>query len=134
MPFGRIYSISREELQTLREWLDENLKKGFIRLSLSPVTSPVLFVKKPGGGLRLCMDYRALNEISVKDRYPLPLVKETLNSLEGMKFFIKIDIISAFNNVRMKEGHEKLTAFLTRFGLFESLVMPFRLTGAPAMF
>jgi hypothetical protein len=134
MPFGRIYSMSREELQTLREWLDENLKKGFIRPSSSPVTSPVLFVKKPGGGLRLCMDYRALNEISVKDRYPLPLVKETLNSLEGMKFFTKIDIISAFNNVRMKEGHEKLTAFLTRFGLFESLVMPFGLTGAPATF
>jgi hypothetical protein len=80
------------------------------------------------------MDYRALNEISVKDRYPLPLIKETLNNLEGMKFFTKIDIISAFNNVRMKEGHEKLTAFLTRFGLFESLVMPFGLTGAPATF
>jgi hypothetical protein len=134
LPFGRIYSISREELQTLREWLDENLKKGFIRPSSSPVTSPVLFVKKPGGGLRLCMDYRALNEISVKDRYPLPLIKETMNGLEGMKFFTKIDIISAFNNVRMKEGHEKFTAFLTRFGLFESLVMPFGLTGAPATF
>ena len=134
LPFGRIYSMSREELQTLRNWLDENLKKGFIRPSSSPVTSPVLFVKKPGGGLRLCMDFRALNEISVKDRYPLPLIKETLNNLDGMKYFTKIDIISAFNNVRMKEGHEKFTAFLTRFGLFESLVMPFGLTGAPATF
>jgi hypothetical protein len=134
LPFGRIYSMSREELQTLRAWLDENLAKGFIRPSSSHVTSPVLFVKKPGGGLRLCMDYRALNEISVKDRYPLPLIKETLNNLEGMKYFTKIDIISAFNNVRMKEGHEHLTAFLTRFGLFESLVMPFGLTGAPATF
>ena len=134
LPFGRIYSMSREELQTLRNWLDENLRKGFIRPSSSPVTSPVLFVKKPGGGLRLCMDFRALNEISVKDRYPLPLIKETLNNLNGMKYFTKIDIISAFNNVRMKEGHEKFTAFLTRFGLFESLVMPFGLTGAPATF
>lgn len=80
------------------------------------------------------MDFRALNEISVKDRYPLPLIKETLNNLNGMKYFTKIDIISAFNNVRMKEGHEKFTAFLTRFGLFESLVMPFGLTGAPATF
>jgi hypothetical protein len=118
----------------LREWLDENLKKGFIRPSSSPVTSPVLFVKKPGGGLRLCMDYRALNEISVKDRYPLPLIKETMNGLEGMKFFTKIDIISAFNNVRMKEGYEKFTTFLTRFSLFESLVMPFRLTRALVTF
>lgn len=134
LPFGRIYSMSRDELQTLRTWLDENLAKGFIRPSSSHITSPVLFVKKPGGGLRLCMDYRALNDISAKDRYPLPLIKETLNNLEGMKYFSKVDIISAFNNVRMKEGHEHLTAFLTRFGLFESLVMPFGLTGAPATF
>jgi hypothetical protein len=87
LPFGKIYSMSCEELQTLQDWLDENLRKGFIRPSSSSVTSPVLFVKKPGGGLRLCMDYRALNEVSIKDRYPLPLIKETLNNLEGMKFF-----------------------------------------------
>ena len=126
--------MSRDELTTLRTWLDENLAKGFIRPSSSHVTSPVLFVKKPGGGLRLCMDYRALNDVSAKDRYPLPLIKETLNNLQGMKYFTKIDIISAFNNVRMKDGHEHLTAFLTRFGLFESLVIPFRLTSAPATF
>jgi hypothetical protein len=134
LPFGRIYSMSRDELQALRSWLDENLAKGFIRPSSLHVTLPILFIKKPGGGLRLCVDYRALNEISVKDRYPLPLIKETLNNLEGMKYFTKIDIISAFNNVRMKGGSEHLTAFLTRFGLFESLVMPFGLTGAPATF
>jgi hypothetical protein len=81
LPFGKIYSMSCEELQTLRDWLDENLRKGFIRPSSSSVTSPVLFVKKPGGGLRLYMDYRALNEVLVKDRYPLPLIKETLNNL-----------------------------------------------------
>jgi hypothetical protein len=80
------------------------------------------------------MDYRALNEVLVKDRYLLPLIKETLNNLQGMKYFLKIDIISVFNNVQMKEGHEKLTVFLTRFRLFESLVMPFGLTGAPATF
>jgi hypothetical protein len=80
------------------------------------------------------MDYRALNKVSVKDHYPLPLIKETLNNLQGMKHFLKIDIISTFNNVRIKEGHEQLTAFLTCFGLFESLVMPFGLTGAPATF
>ena len=70
----------------------------------------------------------------MKDRYPLLLIKETLNNLQGMKWFSKIDIISAFNNVRMKEGQEYLTAFRTRFGLFESLVMPFGLSGAPATF
>jgi hypothetical protein len=126
--------MSREELQTLRTWLDENLAKGFIRPSSLYITSPVLFVKKPGRGLRLCIDYRTLNEISVKDRYLLPLIKETLNNLEGMKYFTKIDIISAFNNIRIKEGYEYLIAFLTCFGLFESLVMPFRLIGAPATF
>jgi len=80
------------------------------------------------------MDYQALNEVSVKDRYLLPLIKETLNNLQGIKYFSKIDIISTFNNVRMKEGHEKLTVFLTCFRLFESLVMPFGLTRAPATF
>ncbi|GKU10244.1 unnamed protein product, partial [Fusarium langsethiae] len=134
LPFGPLYGMSRNELTALREWLDENLRKGFIRPSSSPVASPVLFVKKPGGGLRFCVDYRALNNITVKDRYPLPLIKESLNNLSGMKYFSRIDIVSAFNNLRIKEGQEYLTAFRTRFGLYESLVMPFGLTGAPATF
>ena len=133
-PFGPLYPMSREELKVLKEWIEENLKRGFIRPSSSPAASPVLFVKKPGGGLRFCVDYRALNAITVKDRYPLPLTKETLNNLKGMKYFTKIDIISAFNNLRIKKGLEYLTAFRTRLGLFESLVMPFGLTGAPASF
>lgn len=133
-PFGPLYAMSRDELTALREWLSEELRKGFIRPSSSPVASPVLFVKKPGGGLRFCVDYRALNNITVKDRYPLPLVKETLNNLAGMRYFSKIDIVSAFNNLRIRKGEEYLTAFRTRFGLFESLVMPFGLTGAPATF
>ena len=133
-PFGPLYPMSRTELTALKEWLEENLRKGFVRPSSSPAASPVLFVKKPGGGLRFCVDYRGLNNISVKDRYPLPLTKESLNNLKGMKYFTKIDIISAFNNIRMTKGQEYLTAFRTRFGLFESLVMPFGLTGAPATF
>ena len=79
-------------------------------------------------------DFRALNNLTVKDRYPLPLTTKTLNNLNGMKYFTKINIISAFNNIRMKEGHEYLTTFRTRFGLFESLVMPFGLIGAPTSF
>lgn len=133
-PFGPLYAMSRNELIALREWLEENLKKGFIRPSSSPVASPVLFVAKPGGGLRFCVDYRALNNMTVKDRYPLPLTKESLNNVKGMKFFSKIDIIAAFNNLRVRAGQEYMTAFRTPFGLFESLVMPFGLTGAPATF
>ncbi|KAL2887161.1 Retrotransposable element Tf2 155 kDa protein type 1 [Ceratocystis lukuohia] len=110
------------------------LVEGFIRPSSSHVASPVLFVKKADGGLRFCVDYRALNAVTIKDRYPLPLVKETLNNLHGMRYFSKIDIISAFNNLRMTAGEEYLTAFRTRFGLLESLVMPFGLTGAPSSF
>jgi hypothetical protein len=126
--------MSRDELTVLREWLLENLRKGFIQSSSSPAASPVLFIKKPGGGLRFCVDYRALNAITIKDRYPLPLTKETLNNLKGMRWFTKIDIISAFNNIRIKQGQEWMTAFRTRLGLYESLVMPFGMTGAPATF
>ncbi|KAG0153116.1 hypothetical protein PDIDSM_2075 [Penicillium digitatum] len=83
-------SMSRNELEVLKDWIEDNLRKGFIRPSSSPAASPVLFVKKPGGGLRFCVDYRALNAITVKDRYPLPLTKETLNNLKGMKFFTRL--------------------------------------------
>lgn len=132
LPFGPLYPMSREELKVLREWLDENLRKGFIRPSSSPTAAPVLFVKKSDGGLRFVVDYRALNAITEKDRYPLPLTKELLMNLKGMRYFSKIDIVWAFNNLRIKEGQEWLTAFRTRFGLYETLVMPFGLTGAPA--
>jgi len=133
-PFGALYPMSRTHLQALKEWLDDQLRKGFIRPSSSPAASPVIIVSKPGGGLRVCQDYRGLNEVTVKDRYPLPLTRETLNNLKDMHYFSKIDIVAAFNNIRMKEGLEYLTAFRTRFGLFESLVMPFGLTGAPGTF
>jgi hypothetical protein len=77
------------------------------------------------------MDYCRLNAVSEKDRYPLPLTKETLNSLKGIRYFLKVDIVAAFNNICIKKGLEYLTAFQTKLGLFESLVMPFRLTSAP---
>ncbi|KAI0993243.1 hypothetical protein K3495_g14941, partial [Podosphaera aphanis] len=133
-PSGPLYNMSVDELRVLRKWLDENLKKGFIRPSTSPAASPVLFAKKPGGGLRFCVDYRGLNAITIKNRYPLPLLHETLSRLGTAKYFTKLDVIGAFNQIRMAEGHEYLTAFNTRYGLFESLVMPFGLTNAPATF
>jgi hypothetical protein len=98
--------MSIEELQVLRKFLKENLDKGFIRTSTSPAAAPVLFAKKPGGGLRFYVDYRALNVITIKNRYPLPLLQETLSKLSKAKFYTKLDVIHAFNHIRIKEGHE----------------------------
>ena len=132
--FGPLYSLSRQELEALRNWLDDNLKKGFIRTSSSPAGSPILFVKKKDGSLRLCVDYRDLNEKTIKNQYPLPLIQETLMQLRKAKWYTKLDIRGAYNLIRMAEGEEWKTAFRTRYGLFESLVMPFGLTNAPATF
>lgn len=133
-PWGPQYGMSRDELLVLKKYLRENLEKGFIRPSSSPASSPVLFVKKPGGGLRLCVDYRALNELTVKNRYPIPRINETLTLLGKAKYFTKLDVISAFHRLRIAEGDEYLTAFRTRFGLYEYLVMPFGLANAPSSF
>jgi hypothetical protein len=132
--FGPLYSMSQNELKVLRKYLDEHLEKGFIRASSSPAAAPVIFVKKPGGGLRFCVDYRTLNAITVKNRYPIPLIQETLNRLSKAKYYTKLDIIAAFNRLRIAKGDEWLTAFRTRYGLFEYLVMPFGLANAPSTF
>ena len=92
----------------------------------------MLFVKKLGEGLRFCVDYRSLNAITVKNRYPLFLIRETLNRISKYRIYTKLDIIAAFNKLRMKEGDEWKTAFRTRYGLFEYLVMPFGLANTPA--
>jgi hypothetical protein len=132
--FGPLYGMSQDELKVLRKYLEDHLSKGFIRASSSPVASPVIFVKKPGGGLRFCVDYRALNAVTVKNRYPIPLIQETLSRLSKAKYYTKLDIIAAFNRLRIAEGDEWLTAFRTRYGLFEYLVMPFGLANAPSTF
>jgi len=132
VPWGPLYNMSRDELLVLRKTLSDYLSKGFIRASSSPAGAPVLFVRKPGGGLRFCVDYRALNARSQQDRYPLPLIHETLRMMSKAKWFTKIDIIAAFHNMRIEEGDEWKTAFRTRYGLYEWLVTPFGLTGAPA--
>ena len=133
-PWGPLYGMTREELIVLRKTLTELLDKNFIRASSSPAASPILFAKKPGGGLRFCVDYRGLNAITRKDRYPLPLINETLRSLSKAKWFTKLDVIAAFHKIRVQEGDEWKTAFRTRYGLFEWLVTPFGMTGAPATF
>jgi hypothetical protein len=133
-PFGPIYPLSKTELEALRKWLDENLAKGFIRASSSPTGAPILFMKKGDGSLRLCVDYRGLNEGTIKNRYPLPLLHETLLQLQKVRFYTKLDIRGAYNLVRLAEGEEWKMAFRTHYGLFESLVMLFGLTNAPASF
>jgi hypothetical protein len=133
-PFGPLYSLSRPELEALKAFFEENLEKGFIRQSSSPTAAPILFVKKGDGSLRLVTDYRGLNEGTIKNRYPLPLVRETLMRLSKATYFTKLDVRGAYNLIRMAEGEEWKTAFRTRYGLIECLVMPFGLTNAPADF
>ena len=134
LPWGPLYNMSREELLVLRKTLKDLLDKGFIRASSSAAAAPVLFVRKPNGGVRFCCDYRALNAITKRDRYPLPLIAETLQNLAKAKWFTKLDVVAAFHKIRMAPGHEWKTAFRTRFGLYEWLVCPFGLSGAPASF
>ena len=126
--------MSQGELQVLKKFFDENLAKGFIRASSSPAALPVLFVCKPGGGFRFCVDYKAFNAITVKNRYPLPLIQETLDRLTKAKFFTKLDIVAAFNKIRMAEGEKWKTVFRIKYGLFQSLIMNFGLCGAPSAF
>ena len=98
--------MSRDELLVLRRTLTDLLAKGFIRISHSAAAAPVLFARKPGGGLRFCVDYRALNAITKRDRYPLPLINETLRQVSTAKWFTKLDVRAAFHRLRVKEGDE----------------------------
>ena len=118
-PAKRAYGISREQAKVVKEYIDEMLGKGFIKLSTSPYTTPVLIVKKPDGGLRVYINYRALNTLTIKNRNTLPLIRETLIKLYIAKLYSKFDIIAAFNEIRIKEGYEQKIAFLTRYGLYE---------------
>jgi hypothetical protein len=133
-PFRRPYNLSKMENDAVRYRVNNQLKLGMIRSSNSLCAAPVIVVRKPGGGLRICTDYRALNALTTKSKYPIPLIKETLARLSGKLFFTKLDIIAAFNRIRIKEGHEWMTAFNTRYGQFECLVMPFGLCNAPSTF
>jgi len=133
-PFGTIYSMSPTELETLRKYVEENLAKGFLRHSQSPCGAPVLFVKKSDGTLRLCVDYRGLNKITIKNRYPLPLIAELLDRISRAKYFTKFDVRDGYNRLRVASGEEWKTAFRCRYGLFEYTVMPFGLCNAPGTF
>ena len=133
-PFGPIYSLSQKELEVLREYLDRMIAQGKIQPSKSPAGAPILFVPKPNGKLRLCIDYRALNNVTIKNRYPLPLMNELRDRVAGAKIFTKLDLRDGYYLIRIKEGDEWKTAFRTRYGHFEYTVMPFGLANAPATF
>jgi len=131
---GPLYSQSATELAAVKEYLVDNLKKGFIEPSQSPWSSPVLFVKKPNGSLRFCIDYRGLNQFTKKDKYPLPLIDETLAHLNKARVFSKLDIRQAFHRIRMDPDSEGLTTFRTRYGSYKCKVVPFGLTNSPATY
>jgi len=134
-PWGPIYLLSEVELETLWEWLKEMLCTGKICRSMSSASSPILFVSKlHGRGLRLCVDYRGLNRITIANRYPLPLMSELQDRIRGAQIFTKIDLKNSYHLVRIKDTDEWKTAFRTRYGLYEFLDMPFGLSNAPATF
>src|SRR5208282_4963432 len=105
-PYGPLYNLSELQLAALREYLSDALRKRWIRPSVSPAGAPILFVPKKDGGLRLCVDYRGLNKVTVKNRHPLPLIDETLDRLVGSQVFTKLDLKDAYHRIRIKEGHE----------------------------
>jgi hypothetical protein len=133
-PFGLIYNLSQNELVALQDYLDENLAKNLIRHSKSPTGAPILFVKKKDGSLRMCVGYCGFNKITIKNRYPLPLISGLLSQLGETKVYTKIDFRGAYNLVRIKGGDEWKTVFQTRYGHFEYNVLRFSLINASIIF
>ncbi|GBG86030.1 hypothetical protein CBR_g40931 [Chara braunii] len=133
-PKGRIYRMAPAELDELRRQLKELTEKGWIRPSTSPYGSPVIFVPKKGGTLRMCIDYRGLNAITVKNAEPLPRIDDLLDRVQGCKYYSKIDLKSGYHQIAIRPEDQHKTAFQTRYGLYEFVVMPFGLCNAPGTF
>ncbi|GJW96468.1 putative reverse transcriptase domain-containing protein [Tanacetum coccineum] len=128
------YRLAPSEMKELSEQLQELSDKGFIRPSSSPWGAPVLFVKKKDGSFRMCIDYRELNKLTVKNRYPLPRIDDLFDQLQGSSIYSKIDLRSGYHHLRVREQDIPKTAFQTRYGHYEFQVMPFGLTNTPAVF
>ena len=128
------YRMAPAELAELKKQLEDLLENGFIRSSSSPWGAPVLFVKKKDGSMRLCIDYRGINNITIKDKYPLARIDELLDQLKGTSWFLKIDLASGYHQIPIAKSDIMKTAFQTRYGQYEFVVMPFGLTNAPAAF
>jgi len=134
LPVKKIYALSQHELEELWNYIKQNEERGWIRETYSDRGSAIMFVNKKEGKLGLCVNYRALNYVTKKERYPLPLIGEALDRLRTAKYHRKLDIKDAYHNVGIKEGEEWKTTFTTKYGTYEYLVMPFGLTNAPAAF
>ncbi|GJU19281.1 reverse transcriptase domain-containing protein [Tanacetum coccineum] len=128
------YRLAPSEMQELSNQLQELADRGFIRPSTSPWGAPVLFVKKKDGSFRMCIDYRELNKLTVKNRYPLPRIDDLFDQLQGSSVYSKIDLRSGYHQLRVRDEDIPKTAFRTRYGHYEFQVMPFGLTNAPAVF
>jgi len=131
---GKVYSLSREEREEVQAFVEDQLRKGYIQPSKSPQTSPVHFVAKKDGKRRMVQDYRHINQWTVKNGYPLPLIADILDGVGKRKVFTKLDLRWGYNNVRIKEGDEWKAAFTTHIGAYEPTVMYFGLTNSPATF
>ncbi|CAA0806248.1 Uncharacterized mitochondrial protein AtMg00860, partial [Striga hermonthica] len=128
------YRMAPKELQELKTQIQELLNLGFIRPSVSPWRAPVLFVKKKDSSMRMCIDYRELNNLTVKNKYPLPRIEDLFDQLRGASVFSKIDLRSGYHQLKIKESDVSKTAFRTRYGHYEFVVMPFGLSNAPVVF
>nr|CBN81752.1 Pol polyprotein [Dicentrarchus labrax] len=134
LPTSRLYNLSRPEREAMEKYIGDSLAAGLIRPSSSPVGAGFFFVTKKDQTLRPCIDYRGLNDITIKNKYPLPLIDPAFEPLHKAQVFSKLDLRNAYHLVRIREGDEWKTAFNTPLGHFEYLVMPFGLTNAPAVF
>jgi hypothetical protein len=128
------YKMGPKELKELKEQLDELESKGFIQESISPWGSPVIFVDKRDGGRRMCGDFRNLNNVTIKNKYPLPRIKDLFDQVYGAGVFSKIDLRSGYHQIKIKPEDVPKTTFVSRYGHHEYLVVPFGLTNAPAIF
>jgi len=134
VPSKKIYALSYYQLEELHRYIKQNENQAWIRRVKSGRASPIMFVKKKGGKLRLCADYRALNEVTKKDRHPLLLISEALDRLGVAKYLTKLDIKDAYHNIGIRAGDKWKTTFSTKLGTYEYLIMPFGLCNAPAAF
>jgi hypothetical protein len=130
----RAYRVSGPELVELKKQIDELLEKGYIRPSTLPWAAPVLFVEKKDGTKRMCIDYISLNEVVIKNTYPLPRIEDLFDQLRGASMFSKIDLRSGYHQLRIQPSDILKTTFITKYGLYKLTVMSFGLTNATAYF
>ena len=128
------YRMDPLELKELKVQMEELVSKGFVRPSTSPWGAPILFVNKKDGSLRLCINYRELNKMTIRNQYPLPRIDDLFDQLQGARVFSKIDLRSGYHQLKIRLEDVPKTAFRTRYGHYEFLVMSFGLTNAPAVF